>query len=175
LIFSLGDWTWQSKEQAEYFYDRVTPITDVDGNVLTKEVDPQGVYVGDAAQFQFGGMLEFNPTTNSYIRARYTYFGKNYSNFDPGSVVGENAGRQSWQLPNYQLIDFFAGYRFKLNKGSLNFGLVINNVLDKIYITDAQNNDDFKRYSQTSNFDAASATIFPGLPRRYSLSITLDL
>jgi outer membrane receptor protein involved in Fe transport len=175
LLFSLGDWTWQSQEEAEYVYDRAFPMTDAEGNVLSEQIDVRGVHVGDAAQFQVGGMLEFLPTKNSYVRARYTFFGRNFSNFDPSTLVDENGGRESWQIPNYQLVDFFAGYRFKLSKGSLNFGLVVNNVFNTIYITDAQNNDPFKRYSTTDNFDAASATIFPGLPRRYSLSITLDL
>jgi hypothetical protein len=175
MLFSLGDWTWQSQEEAEYVYGNIIPITNASGDVLTEQIDVSGVHVGDAAQFQVGGMLEFLPSKNSYVRARYTFFGKNFSNFDPGSLIDENGGRDSWQIPNYQLIDFFAGYRFKLNKGSLNFGIVVNNVLNTVYISDAQNNDPFKRFVFTNNFDAASATIFPGLPRRYSLSITLDL
>lgn len=175
FLFSLGDWTWQSEEKAQYIYGNAIPIVDADGNILTEQIDVSGVHVGDAAQTQVGGMLEFLPTKNSYVRARYTFFGRNFSNFDPGSLIGANGGRDSWQIPNYQLIDFFAGYRFKLNKGTLGFSFIVNNLLNELYISDAQNNDPFKRFTNTENFDAASATIFPGLPRRYSLSITLDL
>lgn len=174
-LFSLGDWTWQSKESADYVYDRESAIVDSDGNQLTVDIDAVGVHVGDAAQYQLGGMLEFKPNKMSYVRARFTHFGKNYSNFNPGSNVFDNSGRESWQIPNYQLLDFFAGYRFKLDNSTLIFGFVVNNLLNTVYISDAQNNDGFKRYSSTSNYDAASATIFPGLPRRYSLSITLEL
>jgi hypothetical protein len=174
-LFSLGDWTWQSEEQANLIYDGIYPIVDSAGNQMTASVDTKGVHVGDAAQIQVGGMLEFQPNRNSYIRARYTFFAKNFSNFDPGTVTGINAGRESWQMPNYQLIDLFAGYTFKLTKGMLSVGVVVNNLLNAVYISDAQNNDPFKRFTQTENFDAASATIFPGLPRRFAFSITYDL
>jgi outer membrane cobalamin receptor len=173
-LFSFGDWTWQSQEKVNYQFNG-SPILDDAGNPLQLEVDPRGVHVGDAAQFQVGGALDFNPDKNSYLRFRYTYFGKNFSQFNPESVVGDNAGRDSWQIPNYQLIDFFAGYKFEFEKMSLNFGLAVNNVLNSLYISDALNNETRSRFVQTSNFDAASAGIFPGLPRRYSFSITLEL
>jgi hypothetical protein len=174
-LFSLGDWTWQSSELADYIYDRSIPIRDSEGNIIQAEVDLKGVHVGDAAQFQVGGGLEFLPNKNSYLRLRYTFFGKNFSQFNPGTVIGVNAGRESWQIPNYQLVDFFAGYTFKLTKGILILGLSVNNVLNTIYISDAQNNEVRSRFIRTANFDAASAGIFPGLPRRYSLSITYEL
>ena len=53
--------------------------------------------------------------SNSYIKLRVTHFDNYYSDFDPLSLNGSNAGRESWVIPAYQLIDLHAGYKFKLS------------------------------------------------------------
>ena len=75
--------------------------------------DAEGVHVGDAAQTQFGLSLRYEPTHNSYLKLRTTYFDDYYSDFDPLSLNGTNAGRESWKIPAYNLVDLHAG--FKLN------------------------------------------------------------
>lgn len=173
-ILSVGKWTWESQEEVEYVQGGLI-LTDDLGNPLTFTVDPQGVRVGDAAQTQIGGAIEFNPIKKSYIRLRGTYFGQNYANFAPESSTGTNAGRQSWQIPDYRLFDLHAGYTFTLDGYSLRVGTSVFNVLDSFYISDAQNNDTFTRFTNSQNFDAASAGVYPGLGRRINLNLTLTL
>ncbi len=173
-ILSVGNWTWESQEEVNYTQAGKV-LVDTDGNPLSFNIDPKGVKVGDAAQLQAGGSINYAPVRDSYIRLRTTFFGNNYSNFNPETSTGINAGRQSWQIPNYTLFDFHAGYTFNFDQKRLRFGVSVFNILNTFYVTDAQNNDTFTRFTNTQNFDAGSASIFPGPQRRVNLSITFEL
>jgi outer membrane receptor protein involved in Fe transport len=133
------------------------------------------VKVGDAAQTQIGASLEFKPDRNSFIRARMIHFTDNYSQFQPESVTGVNEGRQSWRIPKYTLFELHASYRMRLEKGNIRVGASVFNLFDVFYISDAQNNDTFTRFTNTQNFDAASAGVFPGLGRRFNVNITFEI
>ena len=138
-------------------------------NSDTLRYDADGVHVGDAAQTQYGLSMRYEPTYNSYIKLRGTYFANYYSDFDAGTLKGENSGRESWIIPAYQLIDLHCGYKFKLSdKNKLDIRFSVLNLLDEIYISDATNNDEYS--SNYNDFDAKSASVFFGLGRRFNLS-----
>jgi iron complex outermembrane recepter protein len=162
-VASYGDWIWNSKG-----------IQTLPNGTVT-EFDPTGVHVGDAAQSQLGGSLRYQFKRGSYISARSTYFGRNYSNFDPESLKGVNVRRESWQQPDYVLTDLNVGYLIK-RKGepSINLRASILNLFNKAYISDARNNDTLGNITGTQNFDASSATVFFGLGRRWIVSMEVD-
>lgn len=174
FLFSIGNWTWQSEERANYVQGNVV-IEDQDGNPLEFLIDPRGVRVGDAAQTQIGGALEVQPVKNSFIRARVLRFSDNYSQFQPESVTGVNAGRQSWRIPDYTLVELHASYTFRFDKSNLRVGASCFNLFDVFFISDAQNNDTFTRFTNSQNFDAASAGVFPGLGRRLNFNVTFEI
>jgi len=173
-VGSAGDWTWQSKEKADYRQNGEL-LVDADGNVLQFEFDASGVHVGAAPQLQLGGALQFKPNKDSYIRLRYIYYGKYFSEFNPESLTGGNQKRESWQVPNYSLFSLFLGYNFKLDFGILRAGFNVYNLLNTVYIANALNNETRSRYINTANFDAASAGVFPGYERRFSFTLALDI
>ena len=171
-LLSLGDWTWTSGGEAIILDNSNNPpsyelgSTDFD----TLVYNANGVHVGDAAQTQYGLSLRYEPTFNSYIKFRGTYFSDYYSDFDASTLNGENSGRESWVIPSYQLIDMHCGYKFKLSKKhKLDIKLSVLNLLNKIYISDANNNDGYAT-NPSYDFDAKSASVFFGLGRRMSLS-----
>lgn len=172
-ILSIGDWTWQSQEQVQYTQANKV-LVDAEGNELMFTIDPKGVKVGDAAQFQAGGSIEFTPVRGSYIRLRGIHFGKNYSDFNPETSTGINAGRQSWQIPDYTLFDLHAGYTFFFENKNVRVGASVFNLFDTFYIADALNNDTFTTYTNTQNFDAASASVFPGFGRQFNFHVTFE-
>jgi len=175
-VVSLGDWTWQS-EESEPLIDNdsgqelINPDT---GENYIVSFDPRGVHVGDAAQTQLGGSLRYTPTKQSYIKARYTYFDRNWSDFNPESSVGDNAGRDPWRIPAYGILDVHAGYTFKFEGFRLQARASMFNALDAVFVSDAQNNDTFLPDPRT-DWDAASASVFFGAPRRFNFSLTLNL
>jgi iron complex outermembrane receptor protein len=167
-LFSWGDWRWKGGTggtKAYYYAEQSdTPIDSID-------FDANGVYVGDAAQTQVAVSIKAKPVENFYFKPQFTYFGRNYSNFDATSLQAAddgsqgNKGRQSWQLPDYWLLDLHAGYTIKLKKLDVSLRASVLNVLDALYISDADNNG----IGQT--FDATSATVFMGMGRRWTAGI----
>jgi outer membrane receptor protein involved in Fe transport len=157
-IASIGDWKTISGQKVY--------ITNESG-IIKDSVDfsAKNIHVGDAAQIQLGGSVRYEIIKNLYIKPRFTYFAKNYANFDPTKLVGADKDRESWKMPNYALLDIYAGYDFNYNK--LKFGITagIVNALDAVYITDGQNG---------VNFNATTATVFMGMGRRFNLALRVS-
>jgi outer membrane receptor for ferrienterochelin and colicin len=160
-LFSYGDWRWKGGSKAYYYAEQSdSPIDSID-------FDASGVHVGDAAQTQIAFSIKAKPVENFYFKPQVTYFGRNYSNFDATTLQGDNKGRQSWQLPDYWLLDLHAGYTIKLKKMDISIRASVLNVIDAFYITDADNN----AVSGSQTFDATSATVFMGMGRRWTAGI----
>jgi iron complex outermembrane receptor protein len=176
-VAAIADWRWTSGDSV-YIYD--------DNNVLldTRYFDARGVHVGDAAQIQFMESLRWEIIKYLYVSGSFTLFAKNYSQFDPVSLAPDELDpsyqyldadgnpRDSWMLPIYYLVDLNAGYRFTFKKFKLDVRASVLNLLNRSYISDAQNNDS---YSTTSkDFNAASAGVFFGNGRTFNVSLALS-
>ena len=160
-LASLGDWKWNSG------------ATTTLPNGATYQFDAKGVRVGDAAQTQLGAMIRVEPIRGLYFKLRGTHFGRNYSNFQPETLQGDDSGRQSWRLPDYQLLDLHTGYRFKVKDFGCAIRFNVLNILDTQYISDARNNDTFVA-SNNNGFNAQSASVHFGQGRRWSTALTIS-
>lgn len=154
-MISYGDWTWQSSD-----------TIDVLGSKF--EFDAKGVHVGDAAQSTYAASIRYAVIKGGYIKVKYTYFDRYYSNFNPFDLQGDNGGRESWQIPSYGLLSIHAGYRYSFDKCSLIFRGNVFNVLNTFYISDARNNQN------GSGFNAASAGVFIGQGLRFNMSLGFE-
>ena len=113
------------------------------------------------------------------MKGNFTWFGRYYSQFDPvtldpatypGSFDENGNPRDSWEIPNYLLVDLHMGYSRKFGKYRAGLRINVLNLLSTEYISDAQNNDQY--IGQTTNsFDARSASTFMGMTRRYTFSL----
>ncbi len=180
-VISLGDWKWLSTDSAE--------VTDENtGAVVGKAYYvAKGLYVGDAAQTQLRESLRWQlpwkAVKGTYIKTAITYFGRNYSQFDPISLDPNNSDninafnpdgtpKQSWRIPDYYTVDIFAGYHFKISKYRLDLRFIVLNALDNVYISDAQNNDPYGDQGWNDS-SARSATVFFGMGRRFMTSLAV--
>jgi len=161
-LASIGDWRWTS-EDTVYYYD--------DYNVYQGQVyfNAKDIHVGNSAQTQFSGELRYEPIKDLYFKVRGTYFDRYYAEFNPFLLATDNP-EDSWKIPNYALFDIHAGYKFKVLKNKFQVRGSILNALDKSYIATAQNNDTYATLPLTSS-DAAAATVFMGIGRRYNVSL----
>jgi len=155
VMGSYGDWTWQSAE-----------TIDVLGTKFT--FDAKGVHVGNSAQSTYAASLRWEFVKNAYITAKYTFFDRYYSDFDPFSLTGANGGKESWKIPSYGLLSAHAGYTLKFKKSALAFRANVFNILNSLYISDAKNNQN------GSGFDAASAGVFFGQGTTFNVSIGFE-
>ena len=154
-MVSVGDWKWASAEDVEIYDDTIS-------------FDARGVHVGDAAQSTYAISLRYGFGKGGYIKAKYTYFDRYFSDFDPNSLTGATAGTDSWQIPGYGLLSIHAGYRWKFENSSLNLRGNVFNALNTMYISDARNN---YHLDGTKDFDANSATVFVGQGLRFNVSL----
>lgn len=178
LLASFADWIWTS---GDTIY-----VRDDNGNVMLRDpedpnsgpytfvYDANGVHVSDAAQTQFGAMLRYEWKNGAYIKTRYTRFERYFAEFNPFTLNGANAGRDSWMIPGYGTFELHSGYTF-LAEANRRWDLrcSVYNLLNTKFITDATNNSAFALYSNRSNdFDAASAGVFFGQGRWFNVSLT---
>ncbi len=164
-LASIGDWRWNSAAKGSIV---------INGVSNGFEFDARGVHVGDAAQTQFGASIRYEPVKRLYIKIKGTYFDRNYANFNPEGLNNANAGRDSWRMPAYSMFDFHSGYNFKMWRTLFEMRLNVLNVLDGRYIADGVNNAQNTFGITSANYDAASAAVFFGLGRQWSLSLRVS-
>lgn len=171
---SFGDWKWETKKKDIPYYNAST-------GVLAKRADLNlvGVHVSDAPQTQVGLGVRFMPIKGMYVSVKSTYFDRYYADFNPddNSFDADNA-RDSWKVPSYQIFDLHAGYRFSLKgieKVRFNLGVNVLNFTDELYISSARNNDGYTTGGiSPTNFDAGSAIVYFGAPRRIIFNFGLQ-
>jgi hypothetical protein len=177
VLASIADWRWTSSDTIFIFDDANRPVY-FDGKPENGQYfvayDANQVHVSDAAQTQFGAMLRYEWKNGAYIKGRYTYFDRYYADFNPFSLKGENAGRDSWQIPAYGTMELHAGYSITdAWKTRWDFRASAFNLFNTLYITDARTNDTYGLYTvKTEDFSVRSAGVYVGQPRWFSLSVT---
>lgn len=157
-MFSVGDWTWNSSETV------YIPLYD-----FTFNFDASGVHVGDAAQTALTLSYRIQPVKNAYVKAQFQFFDRYYANFNPFNLQGENARRESWQIPQYSLLNFFAGYKIERKKLNWLVNCSVINALNNVYIADAS-----PIQGSTNAFQAEGSQVFFGLGTRFNLALGLE-
>ncbi len=160
FMVSIGNWFWNSSKTI------IIPQYDS----LQFTFDAKGVHVGDAAQTAMAASLRYEPIKNLYFKVQAQYFDRYYANFDPFTLQGATARKESWEMPSYYLINLFAGYRYPMKKIAIVTSGTITNLLNKQYISDATNNAN----GVYNSFDAQSATVMFGGGFRFNLSLGIQ-
>ena len=159
VMLSFGDWRWNSSQTI------ILPEYDS----LNVTFDAKGIHVGDAPQSTYSGALRYEPFKNFFVKAQYMYFDRYYAQFNPFNLKGENAGRESWKIPGYGMLNLFMGYKYKMKNSELLFNGMVQNALNSRFIADATLSSTYG-----PGFDAASAGVMYGGGFRYNLSIALQ-
>ncbi|MCT4663855.1 MAG: TonB-dependent receptor [Flavobacteriales bacterium] len=172
---SIGDWVWTSKNVGIEVYNQQTGVTESSDQTFSFD----GVHVGDAPQTQLGASLNVKPIKGAYVRLKYGYNARYFSDYNP-EPTADNLGDnykpiEPWRIPDYGRFDLFLGYNFKIKKHKVAWQFSLFNVLDTKYISDARNNARYMIDGQINNNDAASASVFFGAGRNLSTSIKITL
>jgi iron complex outermembrane receptor protein len=176
-LASFGDWIWTSSDTILIFDDNGNPVFTNPGDPNSEQYsvvyDANGVHVSDAAQTQLGAMLRYEWKNGAYAKTRYTWFDRYFADMNPFELKGENAGRESWRIPAYGMLEFHAGYGKEFRGVRWDLRGSVFNVLNSVFITDARNNDLNALYNNKDfNFDASSAGVFFGQGRWFNVSLS---
>jgi iron complex outermembrane recepter protein len=146
---SIGDWKWKNDVEAEYANQDRSVITQVN-------IYADGIHVGDAPQTSFSLSADYRLTNNMDLGLSLFHFDRIFARFDPIGRKNPSDRTDSWQLPSYQLVDLYFGYRFNIGSLDARASLNVYNLLDKEYITDALDGADHS---------SATARVFYGFGR----------
>ena len=153
-MVSIGDWRWNADVNANIILE--------DNSVETITIDLQDVHVGNSAQTTAALGINYEVLPKLKIGIDYNYYDNLFADFD---ITTRTESVDSWEMPNFSLIDINARYNFKI--ANLNATLIgnINNLLDTEYIADARDG---------SNHDAATSLVYYGFGRTMSLSLKVN-
>ena len=162
-MLSVGDWRY-TKDVNVDFYDQNNQYVQ-SGTVYLKNVK-----VGNDPQFTAAWGVRYNPVQGLYFDVRQFYVDKLYAKIDLNSFQDPN-NKGSLQLPDYSLVDASATYKFDIkNFGKFSVRLSVNNIFNKIYISESDTNIFANPGDQTWNGISVNNRVFFGWGRTWRLS-----
>ena len=123
---SFGDWEWSKNVNAFVTNSSGTPI----GNVA---VYTKGLKVGNTAQTTAYFGARYKGLDNLYFGFRFNYYGNLYEDYDPSTRSAEGKA-QVRKLPDYSVVDIYAGYNFTMGGLRSRASGTVHNLLNQTYI-----------------------------------------
>ena len=158
-LISIGDWKWKNDVSA-LLYNQDNVVVD------TINVYADGLYVGDAPQFQAGVSAAFRILRMLGLSAQWVYYDRLYADFNPAARTDPGDRQQSYRLPSYSLLDLFAEYGFRLAGMDVYLNAGCYNVLDQKHII---------RGEDGSSHDLQSFRGFWGFGRTFNIAAKVKL
>ncbi len=136
-MLSAGDWSYGKNVHNVDFYNL---YDDTDFKFTQPTIFLKGVKVGDAAQFTSRLGMVVNPVKGLYFDVNQFYADNLYSKFDAYYFKDQN-NSGVLKLPAYSLVDAGIKYKFDIKHlGNISLRLNVNNVFNKIYISESDSN-----------------------------------
>jgi hypothetical protein len=165
---SVGNWTYLNDVGGTYDPDGTGNASEAYNFYL------DGLKVGDAPQTQFAYAASLFPVDGMNLRVQGKTYARHYADFNPFSRTDMNDRTQSWQIPSYTLVDIHASYRLGdvlPSAGDVRLFANVLNVLDELYVSDADDNG-FGAFDD--DHDADDAAVYIGLPRTLNMGIQIS-
>ena len=157
---SIGDWQWQNNLK-----DIIISDGREGGEEETVDLYIKGLKIGDAAQTTAAVGVDYELFKGFLLMGDFTYAADLYAYFDVlGRGTAEDEGVQPWKMPDFGLFDFGMAYSFPIAGFDASVYGRINNAFDTEYVSDA---------ADGQNHDAASAIVFYGFGRTWSIGLKL--
>ncbi len=173
---SIGMW--------EYSSDAVGSVVTYDGEqteVIDAYIALDGIKVGDQPQQSVVVTASFFPIEGLYISGIVKHYREFYAAFDPSSRQVTDPTKidraQSWQCPDYTVIDLHAAYDLPWTLGNTRFQIFghVFNLLDEIYIADAVDNSGYNAFTGNGRTHSADdAEVYLGLPLTFNAGIKIS-
>jgi outer membrane cobalamin receptor len=156
LMFSYGDWKWNDDAVFDY-YDRDQEF------LYTDTVYIEDVSVGGSAQTTAAIGVEYKPIENLKLSVDANHYSRLFARYDVEERIETSSkGINSWQMPDYQLVDFNASYDFDVADFDATIYGHVHNIMNTEYIHTAI---DGKQHN------AATSPVYYGYGRTWSLGL----
>ncbi|WP_456463127.1 TonB-dependent receptor [Lutibacter sp.] len=166
-MVSAGDWVYASNVSATFVDDNNDALPQFDQTIYL-----DGVKVGDAAQFTSRIGANYNVIKGLYVDMNYFYADKLFAKYDATSFSDANGHNEALQLPSFGLLDASLTYKHNLKKGKrITARFTMNNVLDKVYISESATNKFVEDGDETWNGINTSNRVFFGWGRSWNISL----
>lgn len=129
-MFSIGDWRWTDDVSFELYDENQALMGKYNAYIAD-------IHVGNSAQTTAYLNIDYELLPKLKMGIDYTYYGRNYSDFDATARTIEASRGDAWQLPDAHLFDINAKYNFKIGKLDATVYGNINNLFNTEYIADA--------------------------------------
>ncbi len=175
-MLSVGNWEYKSDVTARYFDENNDPIIEA-GQTQPKEKQLflAGKKVGDAAQMTARIGLSYEITEGLYVDISDRFASNLYARIDAPDFQNEDT--ESLKLPSYSVIDLGMSYRYKFknDKNALKLRVNINNLTDKLYISESATNREADA-DDTNNWNGINKSnrVFWGFGRTWNATLTFD-
>ncbi|MGM0498376.1 MAG: TonB-dependent receptor [Bacteroidota bacterium] len=158
FMASYGDWKWNDDALFDY-YDRNQDF------LYSDTVHINDVSVGGSAQTTAALGVEYQPIDELKLSLDANHFSRLFAGYDVEERIETSTkGKNSWELPDYQLIDFNASYYFDIAGFDASLYAHVHNILNTEYISYAQ--DGVEHNAQTS-------PVYYGHGRTWSMGLSL--
>jgi outer membrane cobalamin receptor len=166
-MVSAGDW--------RYTKDFTSTLFDADQNEIgTGTLYLKDAKVGDAAQFVTYLAADYR-ISNFNIDLGYRYVDGLYADYSVTDAIfteAENPG--ALKLPSFGLLDAGVSARFNIFNNLAIFRFNVNNVLDKVYISESETNIHADENSETWNGIDVRNSVWFGFGRTWNFSVSYN-
>lgn len=156
-MLSLGDWRWSDNAKATVRNNNTLQVTQNQQEIYIKDLP-----VGNAAQTVLALNARYQLPLYAYLGAGVNYFDRLYIDYSPAYRLTPSNSNTILQLPYFYTIDVFAGKNFRLKKfgHTIRLTINVNNVLNKQFLVEGNENPGYPPYFQTAR------------PRIYNIALT---
>jgi len=167
---SFGDWILLNDVEATYSDWSSGSREDVAVNYYLA-----GLHVGDAPQNQQSIRVLYTGIKNLSAALTYRNYSKYYSDWNVFGRTDEGDRAESWQVPNFSVVDLNVNYRLPIDFNGVTMDVFAHvfNLTDAIYIQDAVDNSRYNAYGDKTH-SADDAEVFMGLPRNYNAGVRIN-
>nr|WP_314604077.1 TonB-dependent receptor [uncultured Capnocytophaga sp.] len=175
-MFSLGDWFYQGGADVSTFLQADNTEYILSGRTSNQfHLDLDKMKVGDSAQMTANVGVEVTPIENFNIDINWRYVNDLYAKIDVSTLGSRtnNTNENSIKLPEYNLFDVGASYKYKFPKGRHSITVLanVNNVLDTTYIAESDTNIHTTNSSVTYKGIDVRNKVFFGFGRTWNIGL----
>ncbi|WP_405330495.1 TonB-dependent receptor [Leeuwenhoekiella sp. LLG6367-2.1] len=166
-MLSIGNWEYKDNPTAAFFDNSNQPLLDENGNQITSTLMLDGTKVGDAAQLTASLGATYTIVSTLRVDGNYRFADNLYADYDATSLTDQGA----LKLPSFGLLDGGVSYSIPFLEKSLSFRVNVNNILDKVYISESETNVFAQDGDPTYDGISTSNRVFFGFGRTWNASI----